>query len=595
LLLLLVAALPTRSDDPPARKPPRTELTKEEQAKVDDAIQRGMEYLEKHQNRDGTWGDKPSHPLGYTALPALTLLECGMPATDTTIRKAAGWVRANARKYETTYEIALAILLLDRLKDPGDRALLHTLAMRLIAGQTSTGGWSYKCPTLTPTQEQQLTASLWHLQSLKRELIELPTVQDPSRPLQTGVQVEYIPRQALDPSGNEGTRSPGQDSIKGPSPSGDPKQETKPDGQKPPAEKPAQGKPPARKDPPAPPMFPGWNNISEAIKKLPVVRDRDTLPVKDPDKKPQEPLEGTTDNSNTQFAILAVWTARRHQVPVDRTLELIAKRFRISQNLDGNWDYHFFNGGSNTHRPAMTCVGLLGLAVGYGIPVDGTIKNPPRWALKKPEEDPIVKAGLQALSRQVGQPSEQWDLRQPANLYLLWSIERVGMLYKLKTIQDKPWYRWGAEILVGNQHPDGNWNLPKGYHGHSITIDTCLALLFLKKANLAEDLTRAVAFTPKPQALMPDPPELIQPPTLVEEPAPPPPPPAPTRTEERVAAWKLSWTWVFWVLGVLILVGGCGIAYRLATVAEGSRRVRRARTRPLSADRPQRVRKAPRA
>jgi len=43
------------------------------------------------------------------------------------------------------------------------------------------------------------------------------------------------------------------------------------------------------------------------------------------------------------------------------------------------------------------------------------------------------------------------------NLYFLWSVERVAVLYDLKTIGGKDWYGWGAQILLANQRGAGNW------------------------------------------------------------------------------------------------------------------------------------------
>jgi hypothetical protein len=73
------------------------------------------------------------------------------------------------------------------------------------------------------------------------------------------------------------------------------------------------------------------------------------------------------------------------------------------------------------------------------------------------------------------------------NLYFLWSLERVGVLYDLPLIGDKDWYRWGAEILVANQQPQGSWT-NGGYAGAEPPIDTSLALLFLKRAILVQHL-----------------------------------------------------------------------------------------------------------
>src|SRR5260370_20049624 len=61
---------------------------------------------------------------------------------------------------DSTYGLALSILLLDRVGDPRDRPLIQALALRLIAGQTTTGGWSYKCPILSGPVHKDLFALL---------------------------------------------------------------------------------------------------------------------------------------------------------------------------------------------------------------------------------------------------------------------------------------------------------------------------------------------------------------------------------------------------------------------------------------------------
>jgi hypothetical protein len=62
------------------------------------------------------------------------------------------------------------------------------------------------------------------------------------------------------------------------------------------------------------------------------------------------------------------------------------------------------------------------------------------------------------------------------------------MLYDLKTIGGKDWYRWGAQVLVHNQLADGDWGSLR-YPGASPPINTCFALLFLRRSNLVQDLT----------------------------------------------------------------------------------------------------------
>ncbi len=71
------------------------------------------------------------------------------------------------------------------------------------------------------------------------------------------------------------------------------------------------------------------------------------------------------------------------------------------------------------------------------------------------------------------------------DLYFLWSVERVGVIYGLTTIVTTDWYAWGAPLIVDHQSTDGSWS-----NGHGPLPDTCFALLFLKRVNVAKDLTK---------------------------------------------------------------------------------------------------------
>src|SRR5205085_756945 len=120
------------------------------QERVNRAIEHGAGFLIANQGPWGTWAqDAKNHPAGYAALPGLTLLECGESADHPGIRLAASFVRQSCAKLDNTYDLSLAILFLDRLGDPADEKLIQGLALRLIAGQSFTGGWSYRCPVLS--------------------------------------------------------------------------------------------------------------------------------------------------------------------------------------------------------------------------------------------------------------------------------------------------------------------------------------------------------------------------------------------------------------------------------------------------------------
>ncbi|MCI0638642.1 MAG: hypothetical protein L0Y70_06180 [Gemmataceae bacterium] len=204
-----------------------------------------------------------------------------------------------------------------------------------------------------------------------------------------------------------------------------------------------------------------------------------------PDNAPANVFAGGGgDNSNTQFAILALWAARRHKLPVDPALELVVRRFRSTQNPDGSFPYSpGLPMASQNGLPTMTCAGLLGLAVGYGIAADGKTAGP------GPNQDPAIQKALRHLSASIGDPPKDAKQQAPVTeLYFLWSIERVAVLYQLSKIAGKDWFHWGLWMLAQHQRPNGQWHFAKG-HGHSPLVDTCFALLFLQRANLAKDLT----------------------------------------------------------------------------------------------------------
>jgi hypothetical protein len=414
------------SDPPPAALTPLQKQTNR-------AIDRGVVYLKgRLQQTDqfypNVWGT-PSANTGAVALAGLTLLHCGVPADDRAVQRAAAVVRADRPKLTFTYSLALSLLFLDRLGDAADQDLVRGLALQLIGGQNVTGGWTYDCPLLAAAQQEPLLGQL-----------------------------------------QKGSYTPG-----------------------------------------------GAAAIS-------------------------------TDNSNTQFATLALWAARRHGVPAEPALAEVERRFRASQRPDGSWRY--WHSQADTPLPdSTTCAGLLGLAVGR--------VTRKAVAAKEPARDEALDNGLRFLSRTVGKKAllseEERARRQkdtalldrllrrvaqvqkaaapgaapgaapPAlnerdlqeltelarqmtaldnpkegtilqgalmganavgDLYFLWSLERVAVIYDLQAIGGRDWYQWGAEIIVPTQKEDGSWS--DRWPG---VPDTCFALLFLRRANLASDLT----------------------------------------------------------------------------------------------------------
>jgi hypothetical protein len=208
------------------------------------------------------------------------------------------------------------------------------------------------------------------------------------------------------------------------------------------------------------------------------------------------------DNSNTQFAILGLWAARRHGVPVENCLSNTERRFRMTQ-VNGGW---WYTATEPAVTPSMTCAGLLGLAVGIGhkfeqrrlkgrvkLNPDGSIAAGPAQApaeMPDPLKDPNVLAGYRYLVNSFAGRNGMAADEFRDNLYLMWSLERVCMVYGWAKLGNLDWHIWGADRILSQQNADGGWggsaNSPVRT---SNIVNTSFAIMFLCRANLVKDLT----------------------------------------------------------------------------------------------------------
>lgn len=115
------------------------------ESQVTQARLKGVEFLKSKQLDEGSW-EFTGHEVGITALCTLALLENGVPQSDPLIEKGHRYVKRNTKELGSTYDIALAIVLLSRLDEYGNKQMIRDLGARLIAGQNVGGGWSYTCP-----------------------------------------------------------------------------------------------------------------------------------------------------------------------------------------------------------------------------------------------------------------------------------------------------------------------------------------------------------------------------------------------------------------------------------------------------------------
>jgi hypothetical protein len=379
---------------PPDRKGPSA-LTAKEQKRINKAIDRGIAYLRRTQLPTGIFADASpcmrTNACSFASLPGLALLESGVAKNDPAVQAASGLVRNAAGALTGTYDISLAILFLDRLGEARDRALVRSLALRLVAGQNSFGGWSYECPLLSRAREKALLNRLGTLEAKAFQ------------------HVRY--RDKLPPS---------------------------------------------------------------ASRTRPVNSRYDTPPSRG-------------DNSNTQFAILALGAARSHDLPLGTAIARIEQRFRSTQQADG-WGYYCWALPSVRTTACMTCVGLLALALGRTAGPD--VAKPQRGA--STPADIGIQLGLWALGRRLNErPVWRSGGGFRPDYYYLWSVERVGVLCGVKTLGGTDWYRWGCEYLMPAQTAAGSWAPDPGLScGDSPVVATSMALLFLKRSDLLPDLRK---------------------------------------------------------------------------------------------------------
>ena len=445
---------------------------------IDAAVKKGSDYLEGHYRDLKPAGEGGGEGIGPAAISGLALLESGRTADNVAVKAIAAAVREASYTETRTYQLALGLLFLDRLGEKTDEPRIQLLAVRLLAGQNGNGGWTYSCIDSVPkAEEQRLRAKLSANQLVANG---------------TGAGTE--------PPAKEG---------------------------------------PAR-------LHAEVERHQQGL--LVNARNRVALP---------------DDNSNTQFAILAVWVARKHGVPVEYALDALEKRFLGSQTPGGGWPY---SGILDVEGSAsMTCAGLLGLATAVGRREERRLKadvpkrpevprpmaegkpdpNDPFFSPapkevelpKKPPVAPRVDTRDKAIERSLENLAGvlRGDVGRGRNafraagkfadrdLYFLWSLERVGVVYGLDKIGKIDWYDAGADIILPQQKRDGSWS---GSYGSE--VDTSFALLFLAKSNLVRDLSAKVQRDPRNSELRGGP-AVIPSPTPRSTPDPmstPPKPPA---------------------------------------------------------------------
>jgi hypothetical protein len=189
------------------------------------------------------------------------------------------------------------------------------------------------------------------------------------------------------------------------------------------------------------------------------------------------------DNSNSQFAVLALHEAERVGAKVKpETWEKALKYWKSCQNQRGAWGYlKDWKDGLGS----MTCAGIAAVVI-----CEGHVKKPNavvegefvKCCQPQEEDDALeIALGWLGMNFSVKRNPGRKGMESFWHYYYLYGLERVGRLTTRRFIGEHDWYREGAEYLIGQQDPfSRNW-VGRGHAEDNPHIATPLALLFLAK------------------------------------------------------------------------------------------------------------------
>lgn len=227
------------------------------------------------------------------------------------------------------------------------------------------------------------------------------------------------------------------------------------------------------------------------------------------------------DNSNTQFAVLALGVAAKRGIPIGREVwEEIAEHFLAEQAKSGPPAGPSFTvdplpgegaGRTAVGRPAgiqargwpyrpetgttlnMTAAGLSSLIIAREY-LGGKGKAVPQAGQKI---DQAIWDGLAQLAR------TELKYERKQLYYGLYSVEKVGDLGAITKVGPIDWYRQGAELLLGLQRKEGSWGNEGQNHERNFRFQTSFALLFLNRATDLLLHARPMVLTGKGSTLEP--------------------------------------------------------------------------------------------
>lgn len=194
----------------------------------------------------------------------------------------------------------------------------------------------------------------------------------------------------------------------------------------------------------------------------------------------------TADNSNAQFAMLALYEAERVGVSANDHTWLLAKKYwEKRQNTDGAWAYRGYRNKYNG-AGSMTCAGITSLII-----ANDTLQASDARATGDRVECCLSSKHRDAvrIERAINWLGKHYSMTRNHSkthfFYYLYGLERAGRLTARRFIplptRRSDWYREGADLLVQSQDQLAGFWTEENLKEHGRLIGTSFALLFLSK------------------------------------------------------------------------------------------------------------------
>lgn len=150
-------------------------------AKVQDAINKGLDFLTKKQNAEGFWTDAKYPGLTALVVQAYILAPGGAHTKDAAVTKGLDFIRQQAKPNGSIYagrmsiyNTSICLAALVRNADAKDRLLMDKAQQFLVGGQTknagnkaSDGGYGYEASTDGKPARTDLDNTVFTLEALK--------------------------------------------------------------------------------------------------------------------------------------------------------------------------------------------------------------------------------------------------------------------------------------------------------------------------------------------------------------------------------------------------------------------------------------------